>query len=225
MRRFNYIMCCSLVALLGVSDAMAGIRVGNLSHNYAGTNKNKLAVQQQYYNAVAAVQQEQDLPIEVADAALAEQIRAGDETAKTNMSTLNRCAMIYPDGEFVWDKPTMGSMAGSAPTCVAVVEMRVLAANGSTEYTTVARGKLAAGDSINCNISRFPSSSYLPTITQFEFPADNKPTREDVVKVMNEEQKNKAGLKIAAAALAAGIAGNMVGKSAPGSDSIFGTNN
>lgn len=118
----------------------------------------------------------------------------------------------------------MGIGAGGKPTCVAVVEMRVLGANGAYEYTTVARGKLAAGESINCNISDFPSSSYLPDITRITFPADNKPTREDVIRVLNEEQKNKAGLKIAAATVAAGVAGNMVGKAEPGNDGLFGTN-
>lgn len=211
-----------LTALCG--DAGAAIRVGNLSHNYAGTTKNKLAVQQQYYNSVEPQQTSQDLPIPVADTKLAEQIASGDATSKTSVATLNRCAMILPEGEFVWDIPTLGHGAGGAPTCVAVVEMRKLSASGSLEYTTVARGKLAAGDMLHCNISNFPATSYLPAISQVEFPADNRPTRDDVVRVMNEEQKNKAGLKIAAAALAAGLAGNIVGKSDKNSDSLLGTN-
>jgi hypothetical protein len=206
--------------------AFAGIRVGNLSRNYAGTSKNTMAMQTQYYNTMAEpdVYVEQKLPIQVANQELAEKIRNNDSDASTNIETLNKCATIYPDGEFVWDKPTVGRSAGGSETCVAVVEMRAIGANGSLEYTTVARGKLAAGDSFNCNISSFPSSAYLPDITRVVFPADNKPTREDVIRVMNEEQKNKAGLKIAAAALVGGIGGNMVGKSAPGSDSLFGTN-
>jgi hypothetical protein len=221
---------CFMPAFLAgvVGTANAGIRVGNLSRNYAGTSKNYLAAQQQYYNATIGAQQqaaaEAELPVRVADAELAEQVRRGDANADTDMSTLNKCAMIYPDGEFVWDTPTLGRNAGGPATCVAVVEMRALNSSGGLEYATVARGKLAAGDSINCNISRFPASSYLPALASVEFPADSRPTREDVIKVMNEEQKSKAGLKIAAAALAAGIAGNMVGKNAPGEDSVFGTN-
>ncbi len=225
MKRNN----CWIYLLLGAivnTGASAGIRVGNLSRNYAGTSKNTMAIQQQYYNTIAEpdVPVETKLPIQVANKDIAAKIRNGDDSAPTDIETLNKCAMIYPDGEFIWDKPTLGRGAGGPATCVAVVEMRAIGANGASEYTTVARGKLAAGDAFNCNISDFPSSSYLPDITRVFFPADNRPTREDVIRVMNEEQKNKAGLKIAAAALVGGVGGNLVGKSAPGNDSLFGTN-
>lgn len=215
-----------LIGAIVTTGASAGIRVGNLSRNYAGTSKNTMAIQQQYYNTVAEpdVPVETKLPIQVANKDIADKIRNGDDDAPTNIETLNKCAMIYPDGEFIWDKPTLGRGAGGPATCVAVVEMRAIGANGSSEYTTVARGKLAAGDAFTCNISDFPSSSYLPDITRVVFPADKRPTREDVIRVMNEEQKNKAGLKIAAAALVGGVGGNLVGKSALGSDSLFGTN-
>ena len=230
MKKTSYAFCCLAPALLvGAFDAAdAGIRVGNLSRNYASSSKNTLALQQQYYNSTAEAQQqaaaEAELPVRVADAAVAEQVRRGDTNAETDRTTLNKCAMIYPDGEFVWDRPTLGRGAGGAPTCVAVVEIRKLTSSGGLEYVTVARGNLAAGDSINCNISEFPDYTYLPALAQVEFPADKAPTRDDVIQVMNQEQKNKAGLKIVAAALAAGVAGNMIGKSAPGNDSLFGTN-
>lgn len=225
MKRNN----CFIYFLIGAivnTGAVAGIRVGNLSRNYAGTAKNTMSMQSQYYNQVAGqdVYVEPDLPIQVADTELANKIRNGDQDTATDIETLNKCATIYPDGEFIWDKPTLGRGAGGPATCVAVVEMRAIGANGTLEYTTVARGKLAAGDSFRCNISDFPQSAYLPDMARVVFPADNKPTREDVVRVLNEEQKNKAGLKIAAAALVGGIGGNMVGKSAPGNDSLFGTN-
>lgn len=225
--RGNSIIFYSLLGAVVAGDALAAIRVGNLSRNYAGTYKNVVGLEQQYYNSIADTTvnaTEQDLPVPVANAELADKIRAGDSGANTDIDTLNKCAMIYPDGEFVWDRPTIGRGAGGAPTCVAVVEMRALGANGGLEYTTVARGKLAAGDIFKCNISDFPSGTYLPEITMVTFPSDNAPTREDVISVLNEEQKNKAGLKIAAAAVAAGIAGNIVGKSEVGNDSLFGTN-
>ena len=39
------IICCSLLAVGVVfGDAIAGIRVGNLSRNYAGSSKNSTAV-------------------------------------------------------------------------------------------------------------------------------------------------------------------------------------
>ena len=222
----NKIFFYSILGAIVAGHAFAGIRVGNLSRNYAGTYKNTAAVEQYYNSMVTAepdVVVETSLPIPVANKELAENIRRGTDE-NTDIETLNNCAMIYPDGEFVWDRPTIGRGAGGSPTCVAVVEMRAIGANGNSEYRTVARGKLAAGDALNCNISDFPTATYLPDITSVVFPADNPPTREDVVKVMNEEQRNKAGLKIAAGAVVAGIAGNLVGKSEIGSDSLFGTN-
>lgn len=225
--RENNILFYSLLGAIVACDALGAIRVGNLSHNYAGTYKNVVGIEQQYYDSIAnntAAAPAQDLPVPVANPELADKIRAGDSDADTDVETLNRCAMIYPDGEFIWDKPTIGRSAGGAPTCVAVVEMRALGANGGLEYTTVARGKLAAGDVFKCNISDFPADAYLAEITRVTFPSDNAPTREDVINVLNEEQKNKAGLKIAAATVVGAVAGNLVGKSEIGSDNLFGAN-
>ncbi len=225
--RGNKVIFYSLLGAIVAGHAFAGIRVGNLSRNYAGTYKNVVGLEQQYYNSIAdtpvnTVVADVALPIPVANKELAENIRRG--TDDTNIETLNNCATIYPDGEFVWDRPTIGRGAGGSPTCVAVVEIRAIGATGNSEYRTVARGKLAAGDMLHCNISDFSPATYLPDITSVVFPADAAPTREDVIKVMDEEQKSKAGLKIAAGAVVAGIAGNMVGKSEIGSDSLFGTN-
>ena len=222
----NKVFFYSILGTIVAGHAFGGIRVGNLSRNYAGTYKNTVAVEQYYNSMVTAepdVVVETSLPIPVANKELAENIRRGADE-NTDVETLNNCAAIYPDGEFVWDRPTIGRGAGGSPTCVAVVEIRAIGATGNSEYRTVARGKLAAGDALHCNISDFPTATYLPDITNVVFPADNPPTREDVVKVMNEEQRNKAGLKIAAGAVVAGIAGNLVGKSEIGSDSLFGTN-
>ena len=229
MKKNNAILCSVVSILVGISahDAFGGIRVGNLSRNYANSYKNTAALEQQYYDSVASVQDtpaDIDLPVRVADKKIADKIKSGDKTAGADYETLNNCAAIYPDGEFIWDVPTLGRGAGGKPTCVAVVEMRKIGANGALEYTTVARGTLAAGDAVNCNISDFPSSSYLPDAMRVTFPADNAPTHDDVIRVLNEEQKNKAGLKIAAATVAAGVAGNMVGKQEPGKDGLFGTN-
>jgi hypothetical protein len=219
-------ICSLLCIIIAVGDAMGGIRVGNLSRNYAGSSKNVVAAEQRYYNSTLSqdVPVEVQLPVPVANAELAEKVKSGDTEASTNMDTLNKCAMIYPDGEFVWDVPTMGRGAGGKATCVAVLEMRQRKAKDSQEYTSVARAKVAAGDIVRCNISEFPQNSYLPAISEVEFPADNEPTREEVIKVMNEEQKGKAGLKIAAAALIGGLGGNLVGKSKPGEDSLLGAN-
>jgi hypothetical protein len=45
---------------------------------------------------------------------------------------------------------------------------------------------------------------------KIEVPADAAPTEEDVIEVMNQEQRQNAGLKIAAGALIAGVAGNLL---------------
>ena len=229
MKKNNAILCSVLSILVGISahDAFGGIRVGNLSRNYANSYKNTTALEQQYYDSITATEDtpvEVDLPVRVADKKIADKIKSGDKDAGTDYETLNNCAAIYPDGEFIWDVPTIGHNAGGKPTCVAVVEMRFLRPNGAYEYTTVARGKLAAGDAVNCNISDFPSSDYLPDVMKVTFPADKAPTHDDVIRVLDEEQKNKAGLKIAAATVAAGVAGNMVGAQEPGKDGLFGTN-
>ena len=224
----NKVIFYSLLGAIAAGHAFAGIRVGNLSRNYAGTYKNVTGLEQQYYNSIgqnqADLSAQQDLPISGAYLESPDRVQNNDGAAGDDIERLNACSRIYPDGEFVWDRPTLGRGAGGKPTCVAVVEMRALGANGNSEYTVVARGKLAAGDMVNCNISDFPTSTYLPEIVNVVFPADKAPTREDVISVLNQEQKNKAGLKIAAATLAAGIAGNMVGKQELGSDALFGTN-
>lgn len=219
----------SLIAMFAViGDAAAGIRVGNLSKNYAGTYKNTLGLQQQYNDYAMAYQQdvpvETDLPVPVANSDIAEKIKTGAENAPTDIATLEECAKIIPGAEMVWDKPTLGRGAGGPATCVAIVEMRAISGTGNTGHTVAARGKLAAGDVLNCNISEFPSSTYLPEMMDITFPADKGPTREDVIKVLNEEQKDKAGIKIAAATVVSAIAGNIVGKSEPGKDSLIGTN-
>ena len=79
------------------------------------------------------------------------------------------------------------------------------------------------GDSMNCNISDFPEHSWLPEAAKVEFPSDTEPTREDVIAVMNEEQKQHAGLKILAGGLVAAVAGNAMGENDVGKDGIFGT--
>ena len=58
---------------------------------------------------------------------------------------------------------------------------------------------------------------------QIVFPADAEPTKDDVVRVMNQEQKQNAGLKIAAGTIVAAVAGNMAGKNEVGQEGLLGT--
>ena len=87
----------------------------------------------------------------------------------------------------------------------------------------LARANVAAGSGVKCNISDFPEADYTVDAQNVLFPADAEPTTEDVIKVLNEEQKQHAALKIAAGALVGGIGGNIAGKNDVGKDSLMGT--
>lgn len=227
----NFIRYYLLVTATCVTpwSAMAGIRVGNSSRSYAEAYNQVNMMQQPAYNQTVPVVTtpstdiENNLPVRVADAELAEQVISGDVNSAVNTSQLESCAMIYPNGEFAWDRPTVGRGKGGANTCVAVVEMRGYQMGPNGSDVVLARANLAAGDSVKCNISDFPYASYMSAVENVVFPADNEPTREDVVKVMNEEQKQNAVLKIAAGAILGGLGGNITGSNDPGNDSLLGT--
>lgn len=210
-------------------SSTAAVKIGNLSRAnkaqaYQQVNESRYQADlasQQAAAAAAAAAVPQELPIAVSNSELAEQIQSGQ--SDVSVEQLNKCSMIYPNGEFAWAKPTAGRGTGGATTCVAVVEMRAAQAGPNGEDLVVARANLAAGDSINCNISAFPQHTWLPDAANVEFPADAEPTKEDVIAVMNEEQKQHAGLKILAGGLAMAVAGNAMGKNDVGKDGVFGT--
>lgn len=216
-----------LAALVSVSgDAFAGIRISNKSRNQYVNEMTYQAQQAQIASAEAAriANIPTELPVPVADQDVSNKLLAGQTDATVSMEQLDRCSMIFPNGEFLWARPMIGVNAGGPATCVAVVEMRTVEKNKEGKENVIARAYLAAGDSIVCNISSFPESTYSTENFEVEVPADQEPTIEEVVKIMNEEQKQNAGLKIAAGALVGALAGNVVGKSAPGSDNLLGTN-
>lgn len=225
------LLCCPYVFGLVSNSADAAVKIGNLSRankaqayqqvnetRYQADLTNQQAMMQA---AVATIPQE--LPVVVSNQELAQQIQSGNPQAAVSMAQLEKCSRIYPNGQFEWSRPTLGRGAGGATTCVAVVEMRAVQAGPNGEDLVVARGNLAAGDFVNCNISAFPQATWLPDAGNVEFPADAEPTRDDVVAVMNEEQKQHAGLKILAGGLVAAVAGNAMGDSEPGKDGLFGT--
>lgn len=186
--------------------SMAGLRVGNLSRS------NAAAYQQVNEMRNTAMNTANPIPTNGATA----------QAAETVSDEMQQCPMIYPGGEFVWARPTVGRGVGGAATCTAVVEMRAVGAGLNGSDAVVARANLAAGDSVLCNISHFPKATYLPAAGDFEFPADAEPTPEDVVAVLNAEQKQHAGLKIAAATILGGLSGNIAGKNEPGNDGLLG---
>lgn len=230
MKNKKSILYYSLLAAVSCVPVIshAGIRVGNLSrtnaqgyqqvnemrYNAAANNAAAMA------NTVAAIPA--DLPVPVDNPDLAAQVRSAHADSPVSMAQLERCSMIYPNGEFKWATPTVGRGAGGASTCTAVVELRAYQAGQNGEDLVVARANLPAGEAIRCNISDFPEVTWQPAAEQVEFPADHEPTMDDVVAVMNREQKQDAGFKIAAGAILGGLGGNAMGKNEPGKDGILG---
>lgn len=221
----HYYLLSIIYALCSV-PAFAGIRVGNASRSYASgyaqvNAQNAVAVQNDV-TATDGVVGTVELPIRVANANLANQIMRGDTTARATMDDLNSCANVYPNGEFAWDTPTAGRGAGGASACVAVVELRGYQMGVGGTDAVLARANVATGDTVKCNISDFPEISYTADAGQVTFPADNAPTKDDVINVMNQEQKQNAGLKIAAGLVVGGLGGNIAGKNELGHDGVFG---
>lgn len=134
----------------------------------------------------------------------------------------HECPLIYPNGEIMWGTPTIGAGIGGADTCVAVVELVGYQAAKDGKDLVLARANMALGDTIKCNISSFPEATmYANAVESFYFPSDNPPSMDDVVAQMNREQKQNAGLKIAAGAVIGGLGGNMAGDG--NGDSLLGT--
>lgn len=229
--KFNYYLLSMLYALCSAS-ADAAVRVGNASRSYAAGYQQVNAQREQIAAAAVAAatpvattqsaDAETNLPVRVANRELAQKLSRGETDSRVSVSTLDSCAMVYPNGEFAWDSPTVGNGAGGASTCVAVVELRGYQMGLDGSDVVLARANLAAGDAVKCNISDFPEFSYTADAAQITFPADTEPTRADVEQVLNAEQKQNAGLRIAAGTVIGGLAGNAAGKNEIGSDSILG---
>lgn len=219
-------------------DSYSAMRINNKSRSYAdaynqvnemrasthapilsSAHTDDLGVAGQTENSNPAV----ELPIPVANQDLATQVKSGDSTT-LNVGQLEKCGAIYPNGEFAWDNPTAGTRSGTGSQCVAVVEMRGYQMGPNGSDLVLGRVKVAAGDAIKCNASVWPNSLMLPVAETITFPNDTEPTVEDAVAVMNQEQKQNAGLKIAAGTLIAAVAGNALGANEVGSDSLLGTN-
>ena len=200
----------------------AAVKTSNAKRSYAGAYQqvNAMYYQQEYANSQTATTASANatLPVTVDDKELADAI-LNNTSNTTNISELESCAMIYPNGVFKWAVPESGVRLNPTQQCVAVVELRDANTNAILATTTV-----AAGDTMKCNIDNFPSSGLnMAALSKVELPADRAPTEEDVKTVMNQEQKQNAGLKIAAGAVVAGIAGNLLAPKEAGDTKLFGT--
>ena len=227
--KYNRLSFLSVLTIMGMFPMFgnAAIRVGNAARNNA---QGYQQVNTQRYQAENAAQMQQiqsqqqpaELPINVANQQLAQQIQSGDANAGVGIEDLERCSMIYPNGQFEWAHPTIGMQAGGPATCTAVVELRALIPSDGQEYTVLARANLAAGDSFECNAFNFPQAALMDALETIEVPADAEPSKDDVIAVMNEEQKQNAALKIISGAVLGGLGGNAAGKNEVGKDGILG---
>ncbi|MCL1892565.1 MAG: hypothetical protein FWF97_04770 [Alphaproteobacteria bacterium] len=225
-------MKTSLISLLCVFCALsaeAALRIGNSGTgrggSYTATQTGAYAEPQQQQQASqqemimsARTSEELGLPVRVANMDLARRIASRDPSAEVTMAQLDACSLIYPGGAFAWDTANAGLK--NSMGCVADVEMRLMQ---GTEDIVLARARVAAGGAIDCNIDAFPSEGYTMEAGKIEFPADAEPTEEDVKKVMDAEQKQGAGMRIAAATLIGGLGGNFVGANDPGKSGMLGT--
>lgn len=225
----HYSLFAALISFMSTS-ADAAVRVSNYSNSRGDMVQSSNAVRNsvivpatQNIITTPSTDMENNLPVRVADEDLAQEIASGATDTPVAFNQLEQCSMIYPNGEFAWDSPMLGLGAGGAETCVAVVELRGYQAGPNGSDLVLARANLAAGDSFKCNISSFPEATMMvQAVESFTFPADAAPTIDDVVNQMNQEQKQNAGIKIAAGALIGGIGGNMAGENDRGNDSLLG---
>ncbi|MEE1111519.1 MAG: hypothetical protein UIH99_04870, partial [Alphaproteobacteria bacterium] len=214
----------AMMIVCGGADA--AIRIGNAARSNPQNHKHASSeFYQQPMNTapVYAEPEPAELPIKVKNSDVAEQLIQTGQSGNVTMDSLGNCAMIYPNGEFEWARPTAGNGTGGASTCTAVVEMVALNGGKDGSDVIVARANVAAGDSVICNISEFPEATWLPDAGNVEFPADAEPTVDDVVAVMNEEQKQNAAIKIIGGAVLGGLGGNVTGKNDVGKDGLLGT--
>ncbi|MCQ2571641.1 MAG: hypothetical protein MJ165_01420 [Alphaproteobacteria bacterium] len=214
----------AVLACLVGQDTFARVTVKKAgAGNYASAYNQVNAIKQQ-----AAYMEEQQylattasatdtLPVAVDDPELARSIMNNTSTMVSAVD-LDNCSLIYPNGVFKWGVPESGIRKAPAQQCIAVVELRDANSNNVLATTT-----LAAGDSLKCNIDSFPESGWQNALGQVELPADEAPTLEDAEAALNQEQKQNAGIKIAAAALVGGLAGNFLGPKEAGNNKMLGT--
>lgn len=224
----HYSLFAVLIGMVPMA-AFSAIRVGNHSRSYADAY-NQVNAAVSAARAPGATTQMGSVPANTAGSGVASgtvpgatATNAGDAASSVSLE-MQRCSMIYPNGEFELTRPTLGRGAGGASTCTAVVELRAIQAGQNGEDLILARANLAAGDSIRCNISDFPAATHNNSISgTVVVPADNPPTMDDVIRVMNEEQKKNAGIRIATGAIMGALVGNMSGENDVGNDSLMGT--
>lgn len=200
-----------ILAIVAAMPADAAVKTKNSNRtNYAGAYNQVAAISQQQIYDQQQVVTGDNLPVAVDDSNLADAI--ANNASTTTVDDLEKCSMTLIGGNFKWGVPESGRLRNGEPRCLVVVDLREADSQEILATTT-----LAVGDTMDCNIDSFPRSGWRTSVSrerEIELPADNPPTMEDVIAVMNQEQKQNAGVKIAAGALIAGVAGNLLGPKA-----------
>ena len=200
-----------ILAIVAAMPADAAVKTKNSNRtNYAGAYNQVAAISQQQIYDQQQVVTGDNLPVAVDDSNLADAI--ANNTSTTTVDDLEKCSMTLIGGNFKWGVPESGRLRNGEPRCLVVVDLREADSQEILATTT-----LAVGDTMDCNIDSFPKSGWRTSVSrdrEIELPADNPPTMEDVIAVMNQEQKQNAGAKIVAGALIAGVAGNLLGQKA-----------
>ncbi len=196
-----------ILAIVAAMPADAAVKTKNSNRtNYAGAYNQVAAISQQQIYEQQQVVTGDNLPVAVDDSNLADAI--ANNTSTTTVDDLEKCSMTIIGGNFKWGVPESGRLRNGEPRCLVVVDLREADSQEILATTT-----LAVGDTMDCNIDSFPKSGWRTSVfreREIELPADNPPTMEDVIAVMNQEQKQNAGAKIVAGALIAGVAGNLL---------------
>ena len=224
------------VGLLGifadVCSADAALRITNYGRrNYADANRQKETKKETmsdsgFRNAPAKKTINESVVGSVEQTAETDTVDVLVNGGTLSPDVPENCARIYPDGRFAWVAPDAGSAIGGTEKCSAVVQLYAYGAAPDGGNVLLATAHVAAGDMIRCNIDEFPSSGIVSTQDDnlvVYVPASREPTIEDVIAVMNEEQKQNAAMKIVSATLVSGLAGNFLGKGDPSSTSPLGT--
>ncbi len=210
----------------GWSDARAQRSYADAYNQVAVMQQQQEYIETQSVPVVQTASATRELPVEVEDKKIKEKILNNDPNAPT-AEELERCAMTDIRGVFKWGVPQSGARKNSKPQCVAVVDLVYTGPQMDFEDTSAAKvlatTTVAAGDAIKCNIDEFPEEGYSIELENIEVPADDAPTLKDVEKVMDKEQTQNAGFKIAAAAIVGGLAGNMLGPKKSGDEKLLGT--
>lgn len=218
-------LCCGAANAITISNASRGGAPSRAdAYNQVAMMQQQAQYEQQQLQAAATtpdstVAAVAAMPVKISNPNVANSIARGDDTYGVNINDIDACSSIYPNGKMVWDRPNAGLRRTGGDTCAVQIEMRAISGNSDIVLATAV---VAAGDTIDCNISAFPQNSYTDAAGEIVFPADKEPTMSDVERVMNEEQKQNAALKIAAGAVVGAVAGNFTGASDTGA--ALGTN-